>query len=411
MKLKKCAIVIPGFLPVPATKGGAVEVLIEELINGNEIEKKFDFDLYNISTSDIKSTNYKHCNIIYLKYNMIDILKGYLYKMILRLQKKDGQCNVGSYIYGLKVKKCLKNKQYDCYLIENNMKIYELLNIKKNVIFHLHNDVFEDDKPKYLCLDIIDNCNNIITVSDYLTNKMKSLKNSAKIKTLYNCVDLNIYSDMNMDKHIKDEIRNQYHMDKNDFIYIYTGRIIEEKGVLELCMAFKEIAKNHKCKLLIVGAANFDKNDKNEFEMKLSKCVEEVKDDIIFTGFIDHNMIPKLLYTADCVVIPSKWEEPFGVVALEAMAMKKPIVSTISGGLTEMLNDSNSIIIDKNNDFIENLVVGMKKMLNDEDFRNRLALNAYNYLISNPSFDKNNYFKNFMNIIEDSGDKDEIKNI
>ena len=44
MKLKKCAIVIPGFLPVPATKGGAVEVLIEELINGNEIEKKFSFE-------------------------------------------------------------------------------------------------------------------------------------------------------------------------------------------------------------------------------------------------------------------------------------------------------------------------------------------------------------------------------
>lgn len=58
----KCAMITPGFLPVPAFKGGAVEVLIEELIRANEIENKMDIDLYTIYDDGLKKVKFNNCN-------------------------------------------------------------------------------------------------------------------------------------------------------------------------------------------------------------------------------------------------------------------------------------------------------------------------------------------------------------
>ena len=44
----KLAIISPGFVPVPAVKGGAVEQLIEYIVTANELYHKYDIDLYTV---------------------------------------------------------------------------------------------------------------------------------------------------------------------------------------------------------------------------------------------------------------------------------------------------------------------------------------------------------------------------
>ena len=51
-------------LPIPAVHGGAVEVLVEELIRGNEKDYKFNIDLYTVSDPLLDEIKYEHCNII-----------------------------------------------------------------------------------------------------------------------------------------------------------------------------------------------------------------------------------------------------------------------------------------------------------------------------------------------------------
>ena len=59
MEIKKLAIITPGFVPVPAVKGGAIEQLIEYFIDGNEIVHKYDIDLFTINDNLLDNKIYK----------------------------------------------------------------------------------------------------------------------------------------------------------------------------------------------------------------------------------------------------------------------------------------------------------------------------------------------------------------
>ena len=60
----RLAIISPGFVPVPAVKGGAIEQLIEYFIDGNELEHKYDIDLYTVNDKLLDNKKYKYTNLI-----------------------------------------------------------------------------------------------------------------------------------------------------------------------------------------------------------------------------------------------------------------------------------------------------------------------------------------------------------
>jgi glycogen synthase len=66
-----------------------------------------------------------------------------------------------------------------------------------------------------------------------------------------------------------------------------------------------------------------------------------VSDIVDFPGFVPDHELKRLLHQASCAVIPSLYE-PFGIVALEAMAAKAPVVATRTGGLAEVLEGTNA---------------------------------------------------------------------
>ena len=56
-----------------------------------------------------------------------------------------------------------------------------------------------------------------------------------------------------------------------------------------------------------------------------------------FAGWVDPEKIPELMNKASIVVMPSRWQEPFGLVALEAALMARPVVASHVGGLPEVV--------------------------------------------------------------------------
>lgn len=394
--MKKLAIISPGFLPVPAVNGGAVEVLTEYLIELNEISNDFEIDIYTVADNRLNSYNYKNANIIQVKTKFYNRVYCGLYNRIFKPSiKKFSFC------------KSLRDEykgNYDYVLVENNMYLYQdVFNKEKNkdtkFIFHLHNDIFDEGKPKYLCEFIANTAYKVVCVSNYIKSRfMLTPCNENKIEVLYNCVDLELFKP-------KEKVKKN----KKDFNFLYLGRICDEKGVLELVNAFKKFNSiNKKSKLTIVGSSWFDRTEYDEFELKLLKASEDIKDRITFTGYVNHNDIPNYIEDADCVVIPSKWEEPFGVVALEAMAMKKAIIATKSGGLIEPLDKNTAIIIDRKN-LENNLYESMNKIYNEDDFREKIANNAYNKINSVLDFNKIEYLNNFIKVCDIEVDKNEIK--
>ena len=104
--------------------------------------------------------------------------------------------------------------------------------------------------------------------------------------------------------------------------------------------------------------------------------------------------------------MPTISEEPFGLVALETMAMGKALITTDSGALPEVVGDG-AYVIGKEGDFISSLCDAMYKLYDDKLFCKDLALRGYERAHSLKAFDLQNYYSNLMALIDTRMVKDE----
>jgi glycosyltransferase involved in cell wall biosynthesis len=96
---------------------------------------------------------------------------------------------------------------------------------------------------------------------------------------------------------------------------------------------------------------------------------------VMFTGFVDDDTLRKLQKCADVSVVPSLFE-PFGIVALEAMAAKSPVVVSNTGGLSEIVeHDVTGVKVYPENP--DSLAWGITKVLLNDAYANDLRNNAY----------------------------------
>lgn len=394
----KIAFITPGFVPVPAVKGGAIERLMTYLIEQNEDANEFDIDLYTVDHPKLTNIKFKNTKINKIKLNKIEEIHNRLFNHFFwrfNIEKSFNQ-------YGRKtLKKLLKNK-YDYILIENNMYIYKNIYskiIKKypntKFIFHLHNDIGKVDKPNSLCKYILNTATTVLTCSEYLKNRLESICKTNNVKVLYNVID---FSNMNYNEEERKKLRKQYDIE-NNFVYGYIGRISKEKGVLELIRAYKKVVKNNNnVKLMIIGDTLFN-NSKNKYCMDIEKEISDIKDSIILVGSIKNELINNYMSAVDALVIPTICEEAFGIVAVEGLACERPIVATKSGGMLEILNDKNSLLIDKSN-IVSNLEEALINVLENKDEYTKKSKVGKSILINNDNFHCKYYLKNFCNLIK-----------
>lgn len=109
--------------------------------------------------------------------------------------------------------------------------------------------------------------------------------------------------------------------DKKEEYCLYLGRIIHSKGIQ---IAIDTCTKLNR-KLVISGQGKFNYND---FNVQNKEIIE-------FVGFADKNKRKELLADAKCLFVPTIYIEPFGGVAIEAMASGTPVICTDWGAFTE----------------------------------------------------------------------------
>jgi len=95
----------------------------------------------------------------------------------------------------------------------------------------------------------------------------------------------------------------------------------------------------------------------------------------VFTGFVGDDTLRRLQTCANVSVVPSLFE-PFGIVALEAMAAKSPVVVSDTGGLSEIVeHDVSGVKAYPNNP--DSLAWAITKVITDDGYANWLRTNAY----------------------------------
>ena len=151
-------------------------------------------------------------------------------------------------------------------------------------------------------------------------------------------------------------------------IVLFVGRLVWEKGVdLLIGAAPKIISKVPEAKFVFVGKG-YMKN----------KCMDiahglGVRDKVYFSGYLDDKDVDALYSIADVVVVPSRYE-PFGIVALEAMAAKTPVVVASAGGLCEVADGCAYKVAVENSDEIAD---GVISILTNKELKNDMIENGF----------------------------------
>jgi glycosyltransferase involved in cell wall biosynthesis len=148
---------------------------------------------------------------------------------------------------------------------------------------------------------------------------------------------------------------------KNEFTFLFVGRLLKDKGIYELIKVFERLKKeNPNVKLVIVGSP--DEGNPNSIQREeLEKWVKE--------GLIEWYSFQedvRLFYCmADCVVLPS-YREGVPRVLLEAMAIERPIITTDAPGCKNVCVDGVNGFLVKPKD-VESLYLAMKRMVELRD--------------------------------------------
>jgi glycosyltransferase involved in cell wall biosynthesis len=150
--------------------------------------------------------------------------------------------------------------------------------------------------------------------------------------------------------------RSDLGLQPNDFVLVFSGRMNEEKGIAELVQAMKLLHETPDIKLLVMGSSFFgDSSADSPFIRQLKAEASQLRDRIVFTGFIPYSQVPNYLQLADVAVIPSMWDDPFPTSVLEAMCMGMPIITTCRGGIPEEVTPENAIILPTDKDIVERM--------------------------------------------------------
>ena len=187
----------------------------------------------------------------------------------------------------------------------------------------------------------------------------------------------------------------------NDFVVGYFGRINPIKGVKEIIEAFLKI-KNKNVKLLIVGSYNFDTTQITSYNKEIEKMVKKSNNKIVITGYVKNSKLYKYLDIMDVCVFASLCEEAAQMTLIEAMANKKAIISTISGGNVEYANKNAVIFINKDKDLIEQIYENILRLYENPQLCSTLSNEAYKQSLS---YNEEKYYEQFLQIIEEMEDK------
>lgn len=212
---------------------------------------------------------------------------------------------------------------------------------------------------------------NIIKENKYCNpNKLKVLANGSS-----NGISTSHFSAKLFTEDQKIILKNELKINKKDFLFIFVGRLVSDKGINELVAAFQKLQENHKnTKLVLVGGFE---SDLDPLDLKTLETIKTDKS-IIHVGF--QNDVRPYFAISNLLVFPS-YREGFPNVVMQAGAMDLPCIVSNINGCNEIIEDGkNGLIIPVKNE--KAIYEAMEKMIKNESLYMRLKSNARLNIVS-----------------------------
>lgn len=206
----------------------------------------------------------------------------------------------------------------------------------------------------------MDRCRAAICVSNYVAKT--SAPGSLPKRVVYNPISLDRFD---RGRSLRDELGFPAHA----VIVTFLGQIRDIKGVQDF-IAMAHRISNPDTRFLIAGECR----DPNKYpgsysEQDLHKLAGS-DSRIRYIGYVEQ--VENVYQTADIVVVPSRWQEPLGLINLEAGACRKPVVATNVGGIPEVIDDGvNGFLVEPGD--VVGLAQRVGQLIADPAMRSRLG--------------------------------------
>jgi glycosyltransferase involved in cell wall biosynthesis len=192
-----------------------------------------------------------------------------------------------------------------------------------------------------------------------------------KIRLLGNGVDLSRFDPARFDGDFRRKKRQEIGVPDDAVVVGIMGRLVKEKGYLELFSAMQRIIRgNEKVWLVIIGPEEPEKSDRISVDIVKEY---EIETQTRWLGRRDD--IPELLACCDIYCLPS-WREGLPRSAIEAAAMRLPVVATKIRGCRQVVEDGvNGLLVPLKD--VDALTSAIKKLIGDEEARVHMGQAGY----------------------------------
>ncbi len=366
--MQKVAIIAPNSLPIPPVRGGGIQAVIAEVVPLYKEFKPYVFSNceYGIDNLPLKETSgaVEHRRICQSPWDEFKINLRHLSTM-----------NYFPYVF--EIIRQIKEIKPDLIEVMNRPWFLPILRKYlgpdvKIILHHFNNYLMEMNKnraKKYL--DLVDGfvgCSNF-TVEAEVLRRFPEYK--SKCSTVSHGIDINKFDPDRLDQAALAKLREKYGIKKDDIVFLYIGRLSQDKGAGQFLEAAKVLINNigiRQVKVMLVGSSFFGGQTKvTPFMKELQISAEEVKKNIIFTGFINRPDIPGIYGLANIVVVPSIVMDASPSVCYEASAMSLPIIASKRGGIPEIVKDKETGLLVNDPEDIDELAEKMLYFVKEPD--------------------------------------------
>lgn len=325
----KIALICTEKLPVPAVSGGAIQIYIDGILP--VLSRHHEITVFSVQSSKLPITetvgNVRH----------------------VRIQGRTRHEYLNS------LKRVISGEYRLIHVFNRPVWIPSLSQLAPDSAFSLslHNEMFLPKKiDPEKAQNCIDRVSFITTVSRFIADGVKNLYPPAenKLNVVYSGVDIAQYKPLWSRAAIEERNAMRAKFGINDHkVILYVGRLSSKKGAHVLLQAMKRVTEKHpRTAVVFVGSKWYGTNATDDYVRQLQMAAEELKDVVIFTGFLPPREIPKYYNLGDIFTCVSQWREPLARVHYEAMAAGLPIITTNRGGNAEVINQGvNGLIVEE----------------------------------------------------------------
>ena len=269
------------------------------------------------------------------------------------------------------------------YLVEEITRVNKF---PVSLFFHNDPQTMKGSKSIKERENILEKCAAIFCVSEFIKKKFLEgiNKNFQKVHVLYNGVERKI---------------KRFPKKKKEVLFV--GRLVPEKGVDIYIDAIKPlVSKFTDWSFGLIGSAKLGSNiNQSNYSKDIINKFRKIGNQAIFYGFRDNLFVQEKMKDTSIIVIPSLWEEPFGLVAAEAMSNGIAIIASDVGGIPEIIEANGILIKNINSSKIQKSLISLIENKNERKLLQKKAWKNFKVSSLNSSKNLDRHRKFILNSI------------